>query len=442
MSAARGVLAVVALAVLTACPNEPDCFGTGTGLPSEQPPKLAVVGQQVDVSVTASAPFACDGPGQFPDSLTAEVYSPDNRLVPSTTVLRGSSAGGVRFTPDMPGRYHVLAAFAPVGGIRQVGVVAAVDRTGEAPVMALPEHCNQLERTARGTLLCGAAVVRDGQVVQRLGASGLVPRMVAVAGDVVWAADASNVYRYVDTGGALVLSGSTGHTDQQPEFLLATEDELLVLHTTTLRRYVSSAGVPTATGASAWNEVQAVPLAPDQPRGFLVRSGDVLAVVGRGTVGQGGGFTAGTRVCTYHLQDGRYVRALVLPCQELPGSPEGIEDGVLWVRETGSPTPPSFLPDDTVRRYVLTHGRFEEQGSLRLGPTTFVITPLFRSTSAPVFGLGAVTSELVVPTWRPEQGDVVLEILDRTLFSASASSRFFWGMGPAGPRARERPLPP
>ena len=122
--------------------------------------------------------------------------------------------------------------------------------------------------------------------------------------------------------------------------------------------------------------------------------------------------------------------------------PEGLEDGVLWIRETGPATPPSFLPNDTVRRYVLTQGRFVEQGSLQLGPTTFVITPLFRSTSVPVFGLGSLSPELVVPTWRPEQGDVVLEILERSLFSASASSGFFWGMGPNGLRARARPLPP
>lgn len=446
MSAARGLLAGVALAGLTACPGPGgDCFtGSGQGGPLELPPRLAVVGRQVDVAVDAVLPFTCDGTEQFPDALTSEVYAPDNRLVPSTTVLRGSSGGAVHFTPDMPGRYHVLAAFAPVGGIRQVGVMAAVDRTNEAPPMALPELCSQLERTARGTLLCGAAVVREGQVAQRLIPVGSVPRVVAVAGNVVWAVDEAKVHRYVDTGEtALTLSGSVSHGDPLPEFALATEDELVVLHPTVLQRFsASAAGAVTSTGRSSWSEVQAVPYTSDQPRGFLVRSGGVLAVVGRGSVGQGGGFTTGTRVCTYHLATGRYERTREVACQELPGLPEGVEAGVLWLREQTSPPPGSFLPNDTVRRYVLTGGRLEEQGSLLLGSTALFTTPLFRGSSVPVFGIGQPAPIPVVPTWRPEQRDLVLEVLDHEVFSGSASSTFYWGMGPTGPRARARPSPP
>lgn len=447
MSAARGWLAGVALAALTACPGpDGDCFtGSGQGGPLELPPRLAVVGRQVDVTVDAVLPFTCDGTEQFPDALTSEVYAPDNRLVPSTPVLRGSSGGAVHFTPDMPGRYHVLAAFAPVGGIRQVGVMVAVDRSAEAPPMALPEMCSQVERTARGTLLCGAAVVREGGVTQRLGAAGSVPpRMVTVAGNGVWAMDGTKVYRYVDTGGTtLTLTGSVSHGDSLPEFVLATEDELLVLHPSVLQRFVSSAaGAITSTGRSSWSEVQVTMSLPDQPRGFLVRSGDVLAVVGRGSVAQGSGFTTGTRVCTYHLVTGRYERTKEVACQELPGVPEGVEAGVLWLREQASPPPGSFLPNDTVRRYVLTGGRFEEQGSLVLGPTTLFTTSLFRGSSVPVFGIGQPSPIPVVPAWRPEQRDVVLEVLDREAFSASASSTFYWGMGPTGPRARARPSPP
>lgn len=447
MSAARVLLAVAALAGLTACPGTGgDCFDVGVpGIGNEPPPQLALVGQPSDVEVEAFIPFTCEGEGQLPDSLSSEVYSPDNRLLPSTPVLRDSRAGAVRFTPDVPGRYHVLAAFAPVGGIRQLDVLAAVDRSREGTLLALPETCAQLERTARGTLLCGAAVVRDGKVTQRLGGgTGQVPRMVAVAGDVVWAVDAANVYRYVDTGGAtLTFSGAVEHRDTQPEFLLATADELLVLHSARLQRFITSeAGVPVSTGTGSWAEVGAQPTTPDQPLGFLVRAGEVLAVVGRGPVSQSGGFPIGTRACTYQLVNGRYVRTQTVACQELPGMPEGIEDGVLWTRETTHSTT-TFLQQETVHRFTLKQGRFEEEGSLLLGLASFVTSPLVRSTSVPVFSIGQPSPTQVVPAWRPEQRDIVLEVVDRELVSPSASSAFYWGLAPTGQlRARVRASAP
>jgi hypothetical protein len=446
MSAARMLLAVAALAGLTACPGPGnDCFDVGSpSTTAEPPPQLGVVGQPVNVDVEAFLPFTCDGTEQLPDGLSSEVYAPDNRLVPSTPMLRGSRTGAVHFTPDQPGRYHVLAAFEPVGGIRQVGVLAAVDRTSESPLLSsLPETCAQLERTARGTLLCGAAVVRGGQVAQRLGAPGNTPRLVAVAGDVVWAVDTSNVYRYVDTGAALTLSGQRSHGSAQPEFLLAREDELLVLHASWLQRFTFSAGTLTSTGLTPWDEVQATFMSNEQPLGFLVRAGDTLAVVGRGPLLRNEGFMIGTRACTYHLVNGSYVRTKEVACQEMTGMPEGIEDGVLWVRETGTIPIGGASPSETVRRYVLTQGRFEEQGSLLLGPAIQIISSLLRSTSVPVFGIGQPSPRLVVPTWRPAQRDLVLELVDRDLVSPSVSSTFFWGLGPTGlMRARARPSPP
>jgi hypothetical protein len=443
MRAGLGLLAAVALGVLAACPDPgSDCFGPG-GSVAEPPPTIGFVGQPTTVVVSSSfvSSFCEEEQAVRPDSVSVEVYAPDNRLVPSTVRLgTGGASGTVSFTPDMPGRYHVLAAFAPVGGLRQVGVMVAEDRTAEAgPPAPLPHLCDVLERTARGTWVCDAAVVRNGVVAQRLPVDNpgrTVPLRVAVAGDVVWTADSTTLRRWVDTGEALVPAGVTTFGSTPPDFLLASGDELLMLHAT-FDRFVHSEGRLLRTGSVTWREQVSGSLSELEPAGILLRAEGAVALVHRAFDRQTG--AVGLQACPYRLEVDRYLRTAD-PCELLPGGLAGVEDGVLWTVGSTFTTGPVT---HTVRRYALVQGRLREQGVLEVGALMPVLGPLLRGSAVPLFTDGRGSGAAAVVAWRPARGDLVLEVLDRTLQTARASSGLYWGQtANTVPLVRARPSPP
>jgi hypothetical protein len=445
MRTARALLAALALAGLAACsdPGTGGCSG-GASTPQAAPRQhLGLVGQQVRLLLIPFVPFGCDGePTHLPDGLSVEVYAPDNRLVPHTARLdEPRMSAVVTFTPEGPGRYHVLAAFEPVGGLSQVGVLVAEDRTAESTPLPLPRECAVLERTARGTWVCDAQVVRDGVVTQELALTtpgAGVPLRVAVAGDVVWTADQGTLRRYVDTDEGLVLTASLSGGFSAPDFLLASEDELLMLHAT-FERYMYAEGTLSRTGSSTWADPLAGNVAMYEPDGVLVRAGDVVAVAARRMDPQTG--VLGTQACMYQLSGGSYVRTQEA-CQQLPGTPVGFEDGVLWTQEAPQLSGPLGF---TVRRHALVQGRFEEQGALLLGGGLQPFgLPLLRSSAVPVFAEVAVTGmTAVVVAWRPARQELVLEVLGRELTTPRASSSLYWGRTLDGTvTVRVRPLPP
>jgi hypothetical protein len=433
-----------ALPWLTGCPETP-CFGGAIVNPGPQP-GIIVVGEPARLDVAPSLSSGCSNLSDTsPESLTVDVYSPDNLPVASQVTLGNpvSAVSTVKFTPDKPGRYHVFAAYDPVGGIQQLDLYAARNRSAEAPVFNLPQLCNSLERTQRGGWLCDWRFLRDGKLVK-----GFSGGRLAVAGDVVWAATNSQVERYVDTGTELLLTASQTTSVGSAEFLLATENELLVLRGSTLERLVydgtqtlsfpSSVQLPFMSGAIGTTGLKAL----------LVRSGDRLGVVtnavNSGTSQPLNSFT--NQVCAYQLSGERFVRTAD-PCQTFTGKVVGYEPSVLWVG-----TPLSFGEQfSDLRRLEWTASGISEQASLPLGqnytlaaqlfaPRNWVV-PVVQSMSSPV----SSNPRSTVAVYSAERRAILLELLDGDMPNPNASGSLLWtGAGPGTftPRVRVRPTTP
>jgi hypothetical protein len=405
------------------------------------------VGEQVSMGLSPNLADGCRfEPQGTPDTLTVEVSGPDNLPVPAEATLGNppTATASLKFSPDKPGRYHIFAAFDPVGGIQQFDMYAARDRSPEAPVHTLPRTCTALERTRRGGWLCDSDFVRDGAVVQRFSGA-----RVAVAGDVVWVVNGSQVQRYVDTGAAaLVSTASMTGGASTTEFLLASETELLAIRSPDVHRIVFDGTATLAFKGSASLLFSSGTIGSTGLRGILVRSGEQLAVISTappsGGVQPANSFTS--QVCSYRIEPDRLLRTAD-PCQTFTGDVVGYEPGALWVG-----TPLSFgdeLAD--LRRLEWTVTGLAEEASLPLGPAFEVPRNSLttRNSAVPVVissasGLSS-RPRPTVPVYTPERRTILLEFLDSEMPKPTASSALLWGGTPLSSstsRIRVRPVTP
>jgi hypothetical protein len=444
MKTCRFLFLLGALLGLSGCPDTP-CFGSGGSTPRPSSPRLALVGEQVRLQVPPSTDNDCSD--EQPESLSVEVYGPDNLLVPSQGTLGNpaSAVATVRFTPDKPGRYHVFAAFDPIGGIQQFDLYAARNRSAEAQAFPLPQPCYSLERTQRGGWMCDLQFFRDGTLVK-----GFSSGRMAVAGDVVWVVTSGQVQRYVDTGTTLELTATKTTTPQSASFLIATENELLVLRNLTIERH-------TYTGAPGLNTPGTVQLpsiagviGSTGIYAILVRSGDRLGVVTNAPSSGGpppppNTFTS--QVCSYRIEPDRILRTTE-PCQTFTGNLVGYEPGVLWAA-----TPFAFGDElSDLRRLEWTAaGGLAEQASLPLGTNFKLATQtlglrnqVVPVVTAPISGVSS-SARATVAIYSPERRSILLEMLDAEMGGPSASATLLWTSPNAvssTPRARVRPTTP
>lgn len=433
-----------ALPWLTGCPDTP-CFG-GAVVNLGQQPGIILVGEPARLEVAPSLASACSNTADTnPESLTVDVYSPDNLPVANQVTLGNpvSAVSTVKFTPEKPGRYHVFAAYDPVGGIQQLDLYAARNRSAEAPLFNLPQLCNSLQRTQRGGWLCDLQFFRDGKQVK-----GFTYERLAVTGDVVWAASSSQVQRYVDTGTELLLTASQTTSVGNAEFLLATESELLVLRGSTLERLVYDGTQTLSFPSSVQLPFVSGVIGTTGLRALLVRAGDRLGLVtnavNSGTSQPLNSFT--NQVCSYQLSGERFVRTTD-PCQTFTGNVVGYEPSVLWVG-----TPLSFGEQfSDLRRLEWTAAGISEQASLPLGQNYTLSAQVFsqRNWVVPVVQspLSSVSSgtRSTVAVYSAERRSILLELLDTDLPNPSASGSLMWtgpGLGTFTPRVRVRPATP
>ncbi|MFY1824851.1 hypothetical protein ACN47A_02980 [Myxococcus fulvus] len=312
----------------------------------------------------ATLMLACDNgrPAQAPDTATAEVLDPENHRVPSEVSLGAMGAEAtVSFTPTTVGRHHVLLSFAPVGGVRQLGVHVAGAWSGSPTPVTLPlPKCGQLDRTARGLWLCDGVAVRGAEDRPlRLG-TATTPADVSVAGNVVWVVGDGRVRRHVDTGTELELTDSllTDALSTRPlQARLASENELVVLDSEQLHRFVlTDAGVLTAPPSTPW-WVTGTPgrFGRERSTGLLVRASAERVLVVSMRLG-----AQDSQACPFELSaQGSLLPVTDEPCAPLRGRPVGLEDGILWTL-VGSAQP------QILYRWAREGDRLEQDGALGL----------------------------------------------------------------------------
>jgi hypothetical protein len=244
----------------------------------------------------------------------------------------------------------------------------------------------------------------------------------------------------VDTGTKLELSATLSHTEGSAGFLLATADELLVLYPQALQRITFDGAALVSTGRTAWAGAPA-PVNGYGLQGLLLRTGPWLALVSRASASEGQGLQA----CAYQLGAAGLVRTGE-PCQPLSGTLLGFEPSVLWM---GDPFP-GRSDIETLRRMEWTGNRLETRGSLIVGSSLrFIPSDMKGSMAVPV--LGGESYEVLglpiragVPVYLPEEGQLVIESLDKEIPQPRASSTLLWGSPQrgSGSRIRLRPSPP
>jgi hypothetical protein len=414
---------LVALVGLPGCPDEP-CFGGGVS-PIQQQPGVILVGEETTLRVAPILPFSCQSGEEVPTptSFTVEVYDADNQLVESHSSLSRPSTGlsTISFTPSKPGRHHVFAAFDPVGGIHQFDLFAAMNHASQARSLTVRQPCNSLELTTQGALVCDQDVIRNGTYVQRFANS-----LLAVAGDVVWVVNNARVQRYVDSGTALTLTQSLDNGMGTPEFLHASENELVVIYSSVVQRFtVSGTGLST-TGTAVWSP-SGIPLSgPGGGRVLAVRTGDRLGIVTRITAGTT--ITSGYQACPYRLESGRFVRSAE-PCSSFSGTLVGYEPDALWV---GDPQPFSETEFTALRYVQWTATGLAEQASLPLD-FNFKIRfgPLYsRQSAVPIITSSATSVSprtlTTLAVYSAERRAILMEYLGPELYAASASRQLYW----------------
>ncbi|HZI15807.1 MAG TPA: hypothetical protein VE153_35905 [Myxococcus sp.] len=423
------------------CPGPGECFNSPT---SQQPDKqLFEVGREVSLQVPVGVTTFCDGdtvPQQVPQSVTVEVYGPENEPISATAQLSpGGERATVRFTPVVTGRFHVLVAFAPVGSLQQFGVFVAEDRRQEAPMERLTwtTTCPYVDRTLQGTWLCGPLAMRGPQgTLQALSNDS---QHTVVAGDVVWVVDGARVVRYVDTGtGPLVSTGDAAFPpDRRPgdsiaplHTRLATGDELLLLGDTHLYRYTFSAqGAVSAAPATRWTSQYNPGLGLDQTAGLMVRAGARVLVVGviQDTVT----FELRAQACPFQVSTatGAYIPVPHETCQRLVGDVVGYEDGVVWTRTSAFSNNSGRV--ETLRRYEASGGQLVEESALALdGQMLINVPPLRPGPTFPSllgsngFGVGPYAA----PRWRAEKRALELELIPAPFNTSPArlGQRYLW----------------
>jgi hypothetical protein len=420
----------LALAGLTGCPDEP-CFGGGVSV-SQQQPGVILVGGETILRVAPNLSFGCESGEEVPTpaSFTVEVYDADNQPVENHASLARPSTGlsTISFTPSKPGRHHIFAAFDPVGGIQQFDLFAAMNHENEAQALTVRQSCTSLARTTKGALVCDQDVIRDGAYVQRFTNS-----MLAVAGDVVWVVNNARVQRYVDSGTALTLSQSLENGMGTPEFLHATENELVVLYSSIIQRFtVSGTGLFT-TGTAVWTPSN-IPLSSAAgSRVMAVRTGDRLGIVTRITAGTT--ITSGYQVCPYRLEGGRFVRSPE-PCTSFSGTLVGYEPDALWV---GDPQRFSEVDFTALRYAQWTATGLAEQASLPLGFNFKVrLNPLYgRQSAVPIITSSSSSVSLntltTLAVYSAERRAILMEYLGPQLYEGSASRQLYWASQSSGP---------
>ena len=426
MKAWRFLCLLGALVGLAGCPDT-DCT-VDVAPPGAVNSEISVVvtGEPVSLRFAPSIAPDCDAsePQPLPTAVSAEVYGPDNQLVASEVSFANSSRSSstVKFTPTQAGRYHVFAAFDPVGGIHQFDLYAARNRILETTAFTLPKLCNSLERTERGGWMCDLDFIRNSAMEQHF-AEG----RMAVAGNVVWVAGSSSVQRYVDTGTELELTASVASNLGNAQFLLATETELLSLRGLTVERIVYD-------GAAALNVLGRVQLPSTSGMvgttglsALMVRSGDWLGVV---TNAPNGDIVQplnrfAIQICAYRIEPARIVRTAD-PCQTVSGHVVGYEPGGLWVG-----TQVFGEQFDDLRWLDWTEAGITQQASLPLGFnfTMSVQSISSRNEAVPVLttggGVGGRTRS-VVAVYSPERRAILLELLDTELVAPYATRDLLW----------------
>lgn len=434
-----------ALLGLAGCPDEP-CFSDSIGMPGPAQPEVIVVGEEARMRVSPLLPGSCGVANpESPHTLSVEVSGPDNLPVPNQSALgkppRASAT--VTFTPDKPGRYHLFAAFEPIGGIQQFDFYAARNRSAEAPLHTMPQLCSALERTRRGGWVCDSDFMREGNVERRFTGARL-----AVAGDVVWVVDSSQTRRFVDTGTELELTATLTSGLSATDILIASETELLALRTPSIYRIVFDGTTALVLKASAFMPVSNGTVGSTGLRGLIVRSGDQLMVITNAstnsTAQPPNSFTS--QACLYRIEPERMLRTTD-PCQTFTGDVVGYEPGGLWVG-----TRFSFGETLADLRWVeLTGGKLVEQASLPLGMNFETVKRPFsaRNTAIPVLisPSNPLTQRFrpTIPVYAPDQRGILLEFLDSDMPQPSASTSLLWG-GTNGSntalRIRVRPTTP
>lgn len=411
-----------ALLGLSGCPAS-SCADLVPPSTSSQDKNVIIVSEQVRLQVSPQKLASCEPTDEVPtpESLTVEISGPDNLPVDSQSSLGSPTTDDatIRFTPTKQGRYHVFAAFDPVGGIQQFDLYAALNRSAEAPLQMLPENCNALERTKRGGFLCDTDFVRDGAVVQRFPNARM-----AAAGDAVWAVSPTQIMRLADTGTTLELLASRTNSVGQAIFLLASADELVIMYGSALERITFDGTQLTSTGLTTWVP-STQPIHPPSLQAVLLRTGDQLA-----TVVGGGSTTFGTtviQVCPYQMQQGRFVRTSA-NCQLLATEVVGFEPNALWIGN-GAGVLDNFTD---VHRMEWTGTALVDQASLPLGNSFQLIihTPELRNTAIPVItpfipSIGT-RSRATVPVYTPDRG-ILLEMLDADVPEPTATTTLLWG---------------
>lgn len=443
MKTCRILLLLGALLGLSGCPELP-CNIDSIGVPGVVQPGVILVGEQARMRVSPLLTGACGNETpESPSSLTAEVSGPDNLPVPSEATLGkpARSSGTVTFTPDKPGRYHVFAAFDPVGGIQQFDLYAARDRSAEAQLYTLSQICGSLERTTRGGWVCDSDFVRDGVVERQFTGARL-----AVAGDVVWAVSGSQTQRFVDTGTALELTATLTGGASSTESLIPSETELLAIRTPGVDRIVFDGTATLALKGSEFLPVFSGTIGSTGLRNILLRSGDQLFVITNvaATPQPPNSFTS--QACPYRIEPDRIVPGTEA-CQRFTGDVVGYSPSGLWVG-----TRFSFGEGLSDLRWVeLTEGKLVEQASLSLGMNFEAVRHPFslRNTAVPVLVSPAIQLEPrfrpTMPVYIPDRRAILLEFVDAEIPMPRASTSLMWGgtnTSGTGLRIRVRPTTP
>jgi hypothetical protein len=433
MKTACPLLALTALLAVSGCSDSDEpCFtpppsGTAPfGLPAQP------VDSPTSLEVFALTNLSCGDPSaaQVPDSVTAQVLDPENRLLPSEVSLRpGGLSATVHFTPRMTGRHHVLVAFAPVGSVQQLGTYVTRPWSGTGGPVTLPlPRCTQLDRTSRGTWICDGVALREpGARPVRFSTSSVAPD-VTVAGNVVWVVGEGKVRRFVDTGTELALTGSLLTSPEEPvkviQSRLATENELLVLDNLFLHRFTfTDTGVLDAAGATVWTDGGPKSFGVDGAMGLLVRMAeDRVRVVWMDE-------TLDSQACPFQRgPDGVYTAASE-PCQPLSGRPVGYAEGLVWTRSGDALTRRQGQGQgQTLHLWRAREGTLVEEGTLVLdAPVESLLSPLRVGFLVPSIRLG---TSAMWPVMTPGQGSLGLESLPGTaslpLELRTVSPRFYW----------------
>jgi hypothetical protein len=413
---------LAALPGLTGCPTEP-CFSGGVGS-TAMPPGMILVGEETRLQLSPNLQFGCEGTeAATPTSLTVEVYDADNQPVEHQSSLSATSTGAatIRFTARKPGRHHVFVAFDPVGGIQQLDLYAALDRSKDSSAYSLSRPCATLEHTQQGALVCNQEVLRNGVPEKSFPDS-----RVAVVGNVVWVVSGSKFERYEDSGTALVLTASLPHTLGATEAVLASENEVVVLHASVMQRIVFNGTALASTGTTPW-VAPLGPISSTGPRVLLLRAGDRLGLVSRNTTTSNG--IPLHQVCPYRLESGRFIR-VGDACPTFNGLVVGYEHGALWM---GDPVSFSESNFNSLRYVEWTATGLVDQAALPLGFSLRVGTNAF---SGRLSAVPAITSAIssfnsrprvAVPVYSAERRAILLEYLDPDFVEPLATSQLVWG---------------